>query len=393
VTRLATLILLVPLLLAASAPVAEAVAPLDSGLRQARAEQASAEAETRRLEMLAGKARSQAERLRAEEAAAATAIEAAEARITVADTQVRLVAAAVVARRDRLQQEQRPVASLLSGLVTMARRPPLLAIADRGSADEYVRVRLLLDSTLPLIRGRTAALSQELAQGQRLEAQAVAARAELVQSREALATRRRQFAQLEGRALAAAASAQGQALGTGDVALAAGENVEALSASQASGRSALAVASEVAAVDPAPARPAPGEGSAFRPPLDYRLPAVAPVEEGLGEVNSSGVRSRGLSLRTARGMALTVPASGVVRFSGAYRQHDGVVIIDHGNGWMSLIVGVSSPLKAGARVRVGEPLGRALGPLQVELSQNGRRISPALIAGSSQTVSNVPKAG
>jgi murein DD-endopeptidase MepM/ murein hydrolase activator NlpD len=252
---------------------------------------------------------------------------------------------------------------------------------------------LLLDSTLPLIRGRTAALSQELAQGQRLEAQAVAARAELVQSREALATRRRQFAQLEGRALAAAASAQGQALGTGDVALAAGENVEALSASQASGRSALAVASEIAAVDPAPARPAPREGSAFRPPLDYRLPAVAPVEEGLGEVNSSGVRSRGLSLRTARGMALTVPASGVVRFSGPYRQHDGVVIIDHGNGWMSLIVGVSSPLKAGARVRVGEPLGRALGPLQVELSQNGRRISPALIAGSSQTVSNVPKAG
>jgi len=69
------------------------------------------------------------------------------------------------------------------------------------------------------------------------------------------------------------------------------------------------------------------------------------------------------------------------------------VIIDHGKGWMSLIVGVASPLKAGDRVTLGDTLGRALGPIEVELSQNGRRVSPALIAGSSQTLSNRGKAG
>ena len=82
-----------------------------------------------------------------------------------------------------------------------------------------------------------------------------------------------------------------------------------------------------------------------------------------------------------------------MRFSGPFRDYDGVLIIDHGGGWMSLIVNVSSDLRPGQKVRVGQPVGRALGPLQVELSQNGRRISPAIIAGSSQNLSKNPKGG
>jgi hypothetical protein len=54
---------------------------------------------------------------------------------------------------------------------------------------------------------------------------------------------------------------------------------------------------------------------------------------------------------------------------------------------------VASTLRPGERVVIGQIVGRALGPLQVELSQNGRRISPALIAGSSQSLSKGPKGG
>ena len=49
--------------------------------------------------------------------------------------------------------------------------------------------------------------------------------------------------------------------------------------------------------------------------------------------------------------------------------------------------------KPGTKVRIGESLGRALGPIGVELSQNGRQVSPALIAGSSETLSNTAKGG
>jgi septal ring factor EnvC (AmiA/AmiB activator) len=90
---------------------------------------------------------------------------------------------------------------------------------------------------------------------------------------------------------------------------------------------------------------------------------------------------------------VAAPAGGIVRFSGPFRDYDGVVILDHGGGWMSLIVNVSSPLKRGDRVGLGDPLGRALGEVRLELSHNGRRFSPALIAGSSQTLSNGGKGG
>jgi septal ring factor EnvC (AmiA/AmiB activator) len=391
--RIATVILALPLLAAASAPVQPQAAPLDSQLQQARSEQAAAEREAARLEQAAARARNDLDRLRAEQAASSQAIEAAEARITAADMQLRIASAYVAAHRAQLAEQQRPVSSLLAGLAVMARRPPLLAIADQGSADELVKVRILLDSTLPVIRASTAKLSSDLSEGKKLEQAAVDARAELVRSRQNLVARRQQFASLEQRAAALAARSGSAALSAGDVAISTSENVESLQGAQGSNRAATAMASELAAADAAPPRPAPPEGAAPRPPFPYELPAAAAVTEGLATVDESGVRARGIKLSTYRGAPVNAPAAGTVRFSGPFRDYDGVLIIDHGGGWMSLIVNVGSTLRPGDRVALGQPVGRALGPLQVELSQNGRRISPALIAGSSQTLSKAAKGG
>ena len=387
------MILLLAPLVAASAPAQPQATPLEQQLQQARGEQAVAEAETARLEKAAAAARGEAQRLQAQQAAAAQAIEAAEARITAADAQFRLSAAEVAAERQRLAQEQQPVSSLLAGLTVMARRPPLLALADGGSTDDFVKVSVLLDSTLPAIRSRTRALSAQLAREQQLETAALSARAELVRSRQELASRREQFAELERRAIGRSLAAGGEALSTGDVAIAAGEQVEQLRGEQANSRSARALASLLASEQPAPPRPSAPAGPPARPPFAYALPVDAPVVEGLGAVNDSGVRSRGTSFATARGVPISAPADGVVRFSGPFRDFDGVVILDHGGGWMSVIVNVSSPLKPGQKVTRGVPLGRALGPIEVELSRNGQRFSPALIAGSSQTLSKGPKGG
>ena len=391
-TRLAILLILAPLL-AASGPVQPQGMTLDTTLREARAEQASAEAEATRLGRIADHARGEAAQLQAREAAAAQALQAAEARITAADAQLRLISATHEARRAQLRREQQPAAALLAGLAMMARRPPLFALTEQGGTDELVKVRILLDSTLPVIRQRTSALSGQLAEAERLRQSAIAARRELADSRATLAQRRQAFAALEARALRVASTAGGQALGVGDVAIAQGEQVEALRGAEAGNRAALALASELASTDPAPPRPLAPEGGPSARPFAYRLPVAAPVAEGLGAVNASGIRSRGLTFSAGRGVVVSVPASGVVRFSGPFRDHDGVVIIDHGGGWMTLIVNVASERKAGDRVRIGEPLGRALGPLSVELSQNGRRISAALIAGSSVSLSNRPKGG
>ena len=391
--RLALALLLSPLL-AASSVAQNGGEPLDAALKAALAEQNNADAATARLEQAAAKAQTEAGRLHAEQVAAAQAIEAAEARIGAATARLQLASAYVAAHRQRLATEQRPVSSLLGGLATMARRPPLLVLADRGGTDELVKVRLLLNATLPVIRSRTSRLSAELAQGERFQRAALAARAELARSRDNLASRRQIYAALEQKAVSRALASEGQALGTGDVALAAGEDVERLRGEQANSQSIRAVAAKLAGgEEAAPLSPFAPDGGTPLPPFTYQLPAAAPVTDGLGSVNASGVRSRGLTLATARGMTVTAPADGVVKFAGPFHDYDGILIIDHGGGWLSLLVNVASELRAGDRVRLGDAVGRALGPVQVELSQNGRRISPALIAGSSPSLSKGAKGG
>jgi septal ring factor EnvC (AmiA/AmiB activator) len=275
----------------------------------------------------------------------------------------------------------------------MAQRPPLLVLADRGGTDELVEVRLLLDSTLPVIRSRTRRLSVQLAAGQRLQQAAMAASAELGRSRNELLARRQRFAALEQTAVQRALASGGQALTASDLAMAAGENVEKLRSEETGSQSIRAVAGKLSGEDPAPPSPFASEGSAPQPPFAYQLPAAAAVTEGLGAVSDSGVQARGLTMATSRGAPVTAPADGVVKFSGPFHGYDGVLIIDHGHGWLSLIVNVASALHPGDRVQLGEAVGRALGPLQVELSQNGRRISPALIAGSSVSLSKGGKDG
>lgn len=351
-------------------------------LREAKAERAAAERRLRRFEDAAKNASNEAERLRAEQAAAGQAIEAAEARITAADAELQALTTAADNARADLTEQQRPLSSLLAGLAVMGERPPLLALTDRSGADEFVKVRILLDSSMPVIRRRTTALASRLQRVEALETQARAARTELIASRRDLAERRQRFAALEEKALAQSAQASGQALAAGDAVLSAGETVESARARAAGARGLAALAASLSG-ESLPARPLPSDAGKPRAPLPYALPSNARVSDGFGAVDDSGVRSRGIRLETRRGEPLLAPASGTIRFAGPFRNYDGVIIIDHGNGWTSLIVNAGGELAVGDRVDAGAPLGRALGPVEIELMQHGRRVSPAIIAGSS----------
>ena len=379
-------------LLVASSGQTQTSEPLEVSARRALAEARAAEAQVSKLQKAADQARDEVERIRAQQAAAAEAIAAAEARISAADASARIIAAQIAVRRERLRREQAPATALLGGLALMTERPPLLAILDQGSTREFVRVRLLLDSTLPTIRARTASLRTELDRGRQLQQKAAEARAGLVGSRNALAERKQEFAALEAKAAKLAEKRGGELVGAGDVALARGEDAAMLAGEARRTSAAREIAAELSSLPAPPARPGTARARADSP-FAYELPALAPVTDGLGSVAPNGVRSRGLTLATARGATVTVPASGTIRFSGPFRSYDAVVIIDHGGGWMSLLLNVASASKAGEKVQVGQPLGRALGRIGVELSRNGHHVSPALIAGSSQSLSNGPKEG
>jgi septal ring factor EnvC (AmiA/AmiB activator) len=388
--RIAALALLsAPILLAAaSTPVVPVGESADAALARARNEAAVAAKRLTALEADAAKAEGEAAKLRAEQAAAAAAIEDAEARISESGASLRLAQAQVALAEQRLASRRAPLAALLAGLATMGRQPPLLALADQGSIDEMVRVKALLDTTMPVIERRSAALKSELAGRRRLASAADVARADLAKNRDTLALRQQRFAQLEDQAAKRASRLAGEAFGAGDRVLASAETLEAASSQAAARRSARSAALAVSELDFAPARPMRGDSAL--PPLDlgYSLPVSAPLIDGLGSVNRAGIVSRGLRFDTRRGTGVIAPADGKIVFAAPYRGQDGLIIIDHGRGWTSLLLGVASDRPRGTKVRRGEFLGRALGPIGVELRRDGRPISPAFIAASSVPLSN-----
>ncbi len=386
----ATLALLAaPILLAAaSAPVPPAGVSADAALAKARNEAAAAANKLKALETAAAKAGDEAARLRAEQAAAAAAIDEAEAKISESDASLRLAQSQVALAEQRLASSRAPLAALLAGLATMGRQPPLLALADHGSVDEMVRVKALLDTTMPVIESRSAALKTELAERRRLASRTDAARAELARNRDLLTLRKQRFAELEDKAAKRAARLSGEAFGAGDRVLASDEALETAGSEAAARRSARSAAAALAMLDFAPGRPMRGDSALPPANFAYSLPASGAVIDGLGSVNRAGIVSRGLRFDTARGAEITVPADGKIVFAAPFRGQDGIVIIDHGKGWTSLILGVASDRPRGTEVRRGEPLGRALGPIGVELRRDGVPISPAFIAASSVPLSN-----
>ena len=116
--RLALLLLLARCCGGERARAATAAEPLDAALQRARAEQARRAGDrAARADRATGRSRSWP--APAERAAAAQAIEAAEARITAADAQLRIVVAYAPPTGSSLR-EQQPIASLLAGLAIMA---------------------------------------------------------------------------------------------------------------------------------------------------------------------------------------------------------------------------------------------------------------------------------
>ena len=353
----------------------------------ARTEWASAEAETRRLETAAAKADNEAKRLALERQAAAAAIAAAEARISAASAQLAVRQAAVAAARNRLAERQQPVAALVAGLVNLERRPPLLTLADGGSIDELVRARAVLGTLIPHVRAKSSALAAELARARQLEAMAGDGRRAVLAARAELDRRQQKFATLERAAVARSQRFGQAALESGDSSIVAGVGLEELESAGARAASARQVASRLAASPPAPPRPFGGANTAPSAPLPYALPADAPVIEGQGAIGDTGIRARGLRLGVRRGTARAMPADGTIVFSGPYRRHDGVVILDHGGGWMTMLLEARAELPRGTRLRRGEPLGVALGEVTVELSSGGRHVSPAIAAARSRSLS------
>jgi septal ring factor EnvC (AmiA/AmiB activator) len=354
--------------------LAEERAALKTALLQANASRAR----SAQLDAQARQATEQAERARRHAAALAARIQESEADIQAAQARIAIIARLQRAQAVRLAQRQQPIARLTAALQTFARRSPALALVQPGSIRDAVHMRAVFDTVLPVIRERTAGLRVELARSRALQVNAQRAAASITAGRRALAERQAVLRRAEADQRLASSNYRNDAGLEGDRAIAMGERARDIVDLMDKLEDAGDVRARLEALPGPMMRPSrPGDvqalpvgqggalgGAAVNGALGaappYRLPVVGTLVTGLGETSDSGVRSRGLTLATQPGAQVIAPSGGRIAFAGHYRGFGQIVILDHGNGWTSLITSMQRlSVGVGAQVRQGESIGNA----------------------------------
>ena len=380
---------LVLILLLASGAAAQlpSLADQQAKLVAAKRAAATAAARARVLDERAGAERGAAQRARAGEQVLAARVAAAVAALDAAEARSALVANLLTVRRARLGAVQTPATRLLAALASLARRPAVAGLAQPGSVDDLVHVRAVLGSALPRIRARTASVRAEVAATRRVQDDAALAATALRQGRARLEADRVALAKLEADHRRRSRALGRNAMSESDRALALGEQARDLVDRMAETGDARATAATLALLPGPDPRPlAPGA----RPPDPvhgvYRLPVAGRLVTGLGEISDAGVRSRGLTFIVAPAAPVVAPAAGTIRFAKRFRDYGTIVILDHGDGWTTLVTGLSETVVAsGAHVAMGDPLGIAEkhdeARVMVELRRRGEPVDIASLAG------------
>ncbi len=372
-----------------------AVGPVER-LAIAQRDAARSAARVQALDEAARSAADEAARFNARAAGLAARVQQAEAGLATAEARNGLIREAIARRSHALAERQGKIVNLVAALESLTRRPPALVLVQPGSARDTMRVALLLNGVLPVLRARTADLRNELAALRRLRARADVARQDLASARAHLDDTRVQLVRM-------AAEQRKEAGGMATASMLESDRALALSVEAQDLRQLIKTLDGQAkllqrlaslpgplprpaqiphyALPPSDAVLTPSPDAAGQPLPRFLLPVLGDIRTGFGELSQSGVRSRGLTLRTRAKAQVIAPAAGRVVFAGPFRQYGNVVIIEHGEGLTTLLTGLDA-LDAimGQTIPAGGPVGRmgetGQRELSLEVRKDGAPIDP-----------------
>lgn len=388
------LILLAGLALSGAAGAQVALAPespaeIRRELAQAQAQATRARTRAEQLENSAATATAAADKSARESAALAARIQQAEADIAAQEARIRLIERQHADLRARLAQRQRPLVELTGALQRLSRRPPVVGLLRPGSVRETVHTRALLQSMLPVVQRRTAALRADMNQARALQDQARAAALRLAAEVRDLAAQRLALGAMAARQRLAARDASGNAEREQERALALAEKARDLGALIEDLEQAAALREKLALLPgpvmrpdhpgdaPTPLAVAPSPAPGGLP--GFALPVAGRLVSGFGDA-LHGAPTRGITLQPRAEALVVAPAAGRVAFADSYAGFGRIVILDHPGGWTSLVTGLSSlNVQVGDMLVAGAPLGQAGAghPLiTLELRKDGAAINP-----------------
>ncbi len=325
-------------------------------------------------------------------------------------------------KRAALVDGRRTYGQLLTALQRMSRLPPEAVIAYPTEPSDIVRAAIVLRGVVPQIEGRAISLRGEIES--------------LADTRAAIADRRKELAaagvslrnergELE-KQLASVNAARRETLAERQAETARMDRLgreaeglrelfdkldaerthreeEAKAAAKAASAAATQAASLAAKAEPALARrqdAAPkaaksepkstlASAAPFAPRRmsdargDLPMPAVGRISGHYGEPMSTGISRKGIDIETRAGAQVVAPYDGKVVFAGPFRAYGLLLIIEHSEGYHTLLAGMDRiDAEVGQILLSGEPVGTmspaadAPPSLYVELRRNGQPINP-----------------
>lgn len=373
---------------------ATTLAEQQRALKDAKAQAANARRQSEQLERQATQTRVEADRLNARAAALAARIQESEAELRAGRVRIALINRMIAAQQVRLAAQQEPLVRLTAALQSFARRPPVLALLQPGTLADTVHVRAAFSRIVPVIEARTVALRTELSRTRHLRALAEQANHALTSSQQTLAQQRVALRRLETEKRVAARGLASGASIEAERAMAMGEQASDIGALMAELDEAAGVRARLASLPgpqlrptrpgdaPPPREDASRQASGTTAAPAYRLPVAGAIVTGTGELSASGARARGITIATEAGAQVVAPAQGRIAFAGPYRGFGQIVIVDHGDGWSTLITDMARlSVDAGESVGPGAPLGTARTgsspTVMIELRRQGRPVDIA----------------
>ncbi len=310
----------------------------------------------------------------------------------------------------QLRERQRQFSGVMMALSKIARFPTEALIAQPIPPEDTVRSAILLRAAVPAIEQRASQLKAELDDlaAARLKAdnqrQILQAAAEVLREEELRIEKiRKQKAALRAEAISKSRAAQSKArklakeaknlrdlVGKLNKAREEAEKQARLELErQRKARSALHVKPQGSTpAAPAALEPAPdlsvlgGIGTISKARGKLPFPAVGQVVGLYGQQLGAGQTSKGLSIETRPLARVIAPFEGKVVFAGPFRGYGQLLIIDHGEGYHSLLAGlgridtsIDQPVLAGEPVAVMTEDGNQ-SVLYVEFRRDNQPINP-----------------
>ena len=353
---------------------------LDAGRKQAQD-----------LEIMTAGLESEVRRLQRDRVAAARAIQDSEAEISRLEARLARLARSEAAKSARLTARRGQSVGVLMALQRLALHPPEAMIAQPMSLSQTVRSAILLRPAVPEIERRADRLRADLAGLARARREAGERRLQLASAVAGLAERRAHLntllehkTELKRRTATQASEAarRVQALAREAQDL---RDLLARLEKERRQREAKAKAAAKGAPRPGP-QPASLGGEApsiskARGMLPF--PAVGRLTGRYGQATRSGLTRKGITIETRAGAQVIAPHEGRVVFAGPFRKYGQLLIIEHGEGYYSLLAGLARiDGVIGQWILGGEPVGIMGRPengnpaLYMELRRNGQPINP-----------------